>query len=96
MQWRLGLPSEILSSYATDNDKSGARFFVTITADGPAGPVPTNQYVIDLYEYWGASQTATGTPLSIVKAINESTKSMDTALKKIADRLPNTDSDSQR
>lgn len=88
MQWRLGLPSDILATI-TDRDRTGGRFTVTITAQGPTGATTPHRYVIDLLEYMGAAQSAPGTPLSIAKAIDANTKTIEKALGKIGRLLPN-------
>ncbi|MFT4397234.1 hypothetical protein ACLTEW_20090 [Gordonia lacunae] len=87
MQWRLGLPSEILATLA-DSDQNACRFTVTIAAEGPAAATPSHQYVIDLLEYMDSAKTAPGTALSVVKAIEDSTKTLDRTLSKIARRIP--------
>lgn len=85
MQWHLGAHTDVL---APNDPANPTRFTVTIDAQGPSGPVETLSYVIDVSDYLAAAMTVAGTPLSIVKAINDSAKALNTSLKKVADRLP--------
>lgn len=82
MQWNLGVPWDILKS--TDP----LRFAVIITAKGPGGQVPLVRYVVDLNEYMNVAKTAPGTPLSIVKAIDDGFELLEKSLGRLADRLP--------
>lgn len=48
-------------------------FAVTITSNGPYGPVEPQTYVLDLNDYRGVAATAPGTLLEIKKSIDELT-----------------------
>ena len=83
MQWNLGVHHEILDSSAAPTS-----FSITVEATGPYGPISPLLYTIDLNEYLGAAMTVSGTPLSIVKAMKDSTTVLQNELQSIAKRLP--------
>lgn len=82
MQWHLGIHSAVLDG------STPTQFTVTIDAKGPFGAVDSLAYTIEIADYRGAAITVPGTPLSVAKAIKDSTKVLDKSLRIVANRLP--------
>lgn len=82
MEWNFGIPTSVLE------DPGTTRFTITIESVGYYGPVGALTYTIEIGDYRDAAQTVPGTPLSVVKAIKDSTKMLDKTLQAVAKRLP--------
>lgn len=87
MQWNLGLPYQLLPSPEVPANGDG-RFEITISFDGSRGPVDTLTYMVDLSEYRRSAKTTPGTPMTIAKSINESSRALTKAIDSIAKQLP--------
>lgn len=68
MIWNLGLANDIVD---TDTER---QFDITISAEGPYGPIPPHTYRLDLTRYNGHVRRAPGTLSGVTKAIGDLTK----------------------
>ncbi|GAA11403.1 hypothetical protein GOALK_029_00580 [Gordonia alkanivorans NBRC 16433] len=86
MQWNLGLPQNILPSPRSPVNEKG-QFKITISFDGPYGPIDPLTYAIDLSEYRWVAKTTPGTPMSISKSVDDASRELSKAINKVAERI---------
>ncbi|WP_157419838.1 hypothetical protein [Actinomadura kijaniata] len=66
-----------------ENEELPRRYDVTVTAEGPFGPIEPLHYAIDLNSYLGTEGRGTGEMKDIVNVIKETNKCLDKIIKKL-------------